>query len=290
MPQKQGAAFYSYTGTVENTVFRISFNVLFENSTSYRVPTHNHPCYEVHGVLNGSYSFTADGNPVHLSSGDCCILPPFLFHSFQEGLSMGAKRYCFRFECISKNTSLAQHFAALDQLVVLPQMEKVLLLLGEISDELTSKRVGYAAAIDSLLARSFVLLIRELVRQGGESLPNSFHTTEELRAMEIDAFFARCYQSDIRAEQLAQLLHISTRQLDRIMRQLYQMSFRQKLFNMRFFVAKDLLSTTHHTIQYISEVVGYHNVGYFCAAFKKETKLTPMQYRRKHQSQFSSTL
>ncbi|MFR2235190.1 MAG: helix-turn-helix domain-containing protein [Lachnospiraceae bacterium] len=46
--------------------------------------------------------------------------------------------------------------------------------------------------------------------------------------------------------------------------------------------AEELLLSTSYSIDYIMELIGYHNKGYFYKIFLEKYKMTPAQYRAKN--------
>ena len=100
----------------------------------------------------------------------------------------------------------------------------------------------------------------------------------------IDTFFEdnmACYGTE---EQLAEALHISKRQLARVLQEHYDMNFRQKLLVTRMDHAGWLLRTTEKSIGEICSIVGYNSETTFFKNFKNHYDVTPLQYRKQHQS------
>ena len=54
------------------------------------------------------------------------------------------------------------------------------------------------------------------------------------------------------------------------------------LMNRRIQVGKDLLVNTNHSILQIAESTGFSSQSYFSQAFKKETGMTPQQFRKQN--------
>ena len=106
-----------------------------------------------------------------------------------------------------------------------------------------------------------------------------FFASEPERADIIDSFFSlqpECKQS---AKQLADQLHVSERQLNRIILQLYKMTFQQKMTQTKMERSAWLLKTTTKKIGEIAQAVGYGSDPAFYQAFKKYFKVTPQEYR-----------
>lgn len=81
------------------------------------------------------------------------------------------------------------------------------------------------------------------------------------------------------APALAELLHMSTRQLNRILKNRYGVSFRHKLMETRLNHAMDLQFRTALPITDIAARIGYESSRSFHAAFKAYTGNTPAVYR-----------
>jgi len=79
--------------------------------------------------------------------------------------------------------------------------------------------------------------------------------------------------------ELAGLLNLSIRQLNRVLLKLYGVTFKQKLAQIRVNAAREMLKNSGMTIAKIAENTGFGQTGSFSAAFRKLTGLTPEQYR-----------
>lgn len=131
--------------------------------------------------------------------------------------------------------------------------------------------------IQALLTSLFVSLLRELNLKTSKITART--TTEFERTEIIDDFFAEHLQNLRRADDLATQLCVSTRQLDRILYQLYGMSFQHKITHTKMDRAAWLLRTSDKKIDEIAEAIGYSSEAAFYQAFRKYFQLTPRQYR-----------
>lgn len=74
--------------------------------------------------------------------------------------------------------------------------------------------------------------------------------------------------------------HVNRYRLCREFKYYYQTSPLQYLHRIRILAAKSLLAETALKVHEVSYEVGYENVNHFIAHFKKNTGMTPTQYRR----------
>ena len=70
-------------------------------------------------------------------------------------------------------------------------------------------------------------------------------------------------------------MNLSISQVNRVLKILYGVSFKQKLLETRIEIAKDLLCNTDLPINEISKKVGYDYVSSFYKVFKNKTTFTP---------------
>ena len=101
----------------------------------------------------------------------------------------------------------------------------------------------------------------------------------EQRAYIIDEFFNHNFHLNDGDTALAQILGVSVRQLNRILKSLYGCNFREKLKEIRLEVATDLLAAGR-SIAEISEITGYSCPANFSTFIKNATGKTPSQLRQ----------
>ena len=97
----------------------------------------------------------------------------------------------------------------------------------------------------------------------------------------IDNYFGYQMGQNPSADDLAAKLHLSRRQLNRILKATYGMGFREKLLRNRMGQAKWLLRHTDKTVSAIALEVGYAHDSAFREAFRREFHMTPQEYRMK---------
>lgn len=95
----------------------------------------------------------------------------------------------------------------------------------------------------------------------------------------IEQFFADNYQSDVTIYDLAASIGYSRSQTQRILRENYDMSFSEKMREMRMRTAMRMLSRGETGIADIAEKCGYSSRQSFESAFSGYTGMTPAKYR-----------
>jgi AraC-like DNA-binding protein len=153
-------------------------------------------------------------------------------------------------------------------------------IFEELHKEFLSPVIGSYAFVNSVLTG----LIIEFIRCSMDYKPAQYKiprkTSDEVRKIIIDEAFNKNYL-ELTKKQLAAELHISIRQLERILSQYYFMSFREKLTQTRIEHAKVLLTTTEYSMDEISQKTGFSSTGSFSSSFKEFMNMTPSKYRQK---------
>ncbi|THF81648.1 AraC family transcriptional regulator [Cohnella fermenti] len=98
-------------------------------------------------------------------------------------------------------------------------------------------------------------------------------------ADEIADYIRSRLREAISMETLSQTFHYSPHYLSRVFRRKYGRSPLSHLVHARMNRAKQLLAETDVSIRDIAESVGYSDMYYFTRLFKKQTGVTPVQYR-----------
>ena len=123
-----------------------------------------------------------------------------------------------------------------------------------------------------------------------ESKPKSFIEGQKTRLYTIEYYIRSNYKNAPSLSALAKSLHLSLSQTDRAIRKLYGKSFSEKVRALRIEEAKSLLTTTTLPVAKIALNLGYANAHNFHTAFKKETGVTPGEYRRQAKKQQSAMI
>ena len=87
----------------------------------------------------------------------------------------------------------------------------------------------------------------------------------------------------VSVDELASLCHISTVYFRRLFGLCFGISPIKYLQNLRLVYAKDLILSDQYTVEETANLSGFGDESYFCRFFKKETGMTPSEYRKNFQ-------
>lgn len=83
---------------------------------------------------------------------------------------------------------------------------------------------------------------------------------------------------------LADEFHFQEDYFNRLLKTRTGLTYTEYLQQCRLKKAAELLRSTSYSIDYIMELIGYHNKGYFYRIFHEQYKLTPAKYRAEHKA------
>lgn len=256
--------------------------------TSY---LHSHSYYELFAAVDSALSLEgADGAHWTLPAGSVCLIPPGFFHRVRAGDKLAIRFHVLPRVCETDTDTEPFYNActALLSAIRTPQIrtdadsDSLCQLLLTIRDELSAHRLGGKTYASFLLGTFYIRLVRSLSQDLPRSLPDIRREEEDpaIRQLQIDEYFTAHYAEPITAEDMARDLHLSKRQLSRILTEIYRRSFREILVNTRLQQAVHLLTGTDHPIEEIASMVGYSSLSGFYAAFRKKFSVSAGAYRR----------
>jgi transcriptional regulator GlxA family with amidase domain len=104
-----------------------------------------------------------------------------------------------------------------------------------------------------------------------------YHPDEDIVQAQI--WLQNNCQKEIKLQDVSRKFDMSIRNFNRRFKQATDQTPLQYLQEIRIDMAKDLLQTSNLSISEIADRIGYKDMGYFAALFKKHMSTTPSQYR-----------
>ena len=243
------------------------------NLQRFESARHSNAEHELFVVLEGRCHFDVEERCVELEAGEALLIPPTRFH-------------CPTYTS-PELSLLVLPFTVRGTESLLPEeVDCTRLVLSELSvslcKKMTDEASGSAPFKNDALRACGALLLTEVFRLAARLEPerDAGPTGEaDKRFALIDNFFETAAESGGSETELAELVHLSRRQLARILLSAYGMGFREKLLRSRMDRAGFLLRTTQLPISEIAERVGYSSMTAFFKAFRHRHSTTPKLYR-----------
>lgn len=113
-----------------------------------------------------------------------------------------------------------------------------------------------------------------IAREGEEQ-----ERTSEAFIRQLDKYIELHLSDDLSLLRLAEIARFNPQYLSRLYKQVMGIGISDRILELRLTEAKRLLDDTHHKVQDIAVKVGFQSAPYFTRFFKKQTGLTPQEYR-----------
>lgn len=237
---------------------------------------HNNADYELHIVLRGACFLDVEARTYELHRGQAVLLAPGHYHRPQT--------HPGDFERISMNFAISQGRLLKTLQNRVPVCEVLDLpdsLLVHCRNLIYEGAAGNAFRQEMMQAMLMQLMVSILRLFGLADAPQAASPSpdEVDRTGLIDAFFERHMADRAGEALLAERLHLSKRQLARVLQKNYGMGFQQKLIYSRMDHAAWLLRSSDKRVSEIAGSVGYSSEAAFYQVFRNRFNMTPQQYR-----------
>ncbi|MBQ8606542.1 MAG: helix-turn-helix transcriptional regulator [Clostridia bacterium] len=267
---------YKHMLELDNSLLQVRLSKNIKNQRyTWDSLRHCNAEYELHILLGGRMTVEIEDTNALLEAGEGIIISPGRYHTpIMQGLPIEHFSVSFIATDGKLARELSEKLCDCYHFNISEEMVKICL---EVYREYENGGLYCNEKIKALL---FCLMISVLrILEPGKESETAFFTTELERAEIIDSFFGQQLEFIQGEKQLAEQLHVSERQLSRIILQLYNMTFRQKMMQTRMERSAWLLKTTNKKIGEVAAAVGYNSEAAFYLAFKNYFSITPQEYR-----------
>lgn len=268
-------------------------NINFEPPRAeWAVKNHCHSSFELHCIPSGKGMLRINEKLYEISQGSFYLTGPEIHHEQISHKEDPMSECCINFEfSIKDKKNIKDNIYSEGEVDRIIQILKdtsfwfgkdkfdTVHLFEKIKYEFEHQPIGCLANIQSLVTQIIVNTVRNFAEGTSFKIPLPQKTLYEKRRFIIDSYF-REYYKPLSIEELAKMMEVSTRQLDRILKEYFSMSFVEMLTKRRIEYAKDYLLNTKLSLESISEAVGFSSAAHFSKVFKQYERCTPSAYRR----------
>lgn len=266
-------------------------SAFFRHPEQQNTQRHRHATFEFHSITKGTGRIITDNAGYEVTPDCFYIVRAGIYHMQEGSISDPVVRNSFKFEFDIGNKALIEYSQAeIRKFVYIlsniqfyfsRNLASIKNILNEIQTELENKHFGYYTKVQQLFSILFISIMRDIAGQSDFS-PNTElrEILPESRISIIDRFFETNHNYKATALDLCRLVHISKSQLNRIMKDKYNMTYKQKHMETQIEHIKYLLVNTDLSIREISDKFGYTSEGNFTAFVKRLTGRSPKAFRK----------
>lgn len=262
---------------LDGTRFVLSFStMLHEAQYSWDTERHCNGDYEMHSILSGHCLVNVDNHLYDISAGDTILIAPGQYHKPQN-VSSDFCRLSLSFSLSGAMQPQIVHEIMPCKVIRLPAcLQQV---ARQLIAEVSQTSPFQAEMLNALGKQLLIGILRDLKITQGTAKESTF---ADWRTGVIDDYFEKRASAYGTESELAELLHLSRRQLTRVLQTNYGMNFRQKLLSARMEHAGWLLRSTQKSVTEVCDAVGYTSEAMFYKNFKTYHGMTPLLYRKTH--------
>lgn len=245
--------------------------------------THQHAIFEFHYIQSGRGIVETGGESSPLEPGDVYVTGPGIPHRQVADHADPMVEYAL-FCSIESRDDHPEAAAVVDILShraarVVKDAHGLEALFDRMMEEIRTRSVGYHLAIESLILNFILAAARNCAPADAPAHEPPKRNLNAARLRLIRNFLGSNSHRRIHADEVAMQLHISTRQLNRIIREEAGTSLHRMLMLQRLEHARHLLAETDVKLADIARETGFSSEFHLSNAFKDEWGLSPRQYR-----------
>ena len=285
-----------FTVSIENITLRLLVDrkddLPIEDSDPFEL--HRHVSAELFACLAGQIELATESGRLTLNAGDLAIVPPGVPHCKlpeAEGASLAVLSFIY------DKRSERSSYDLYAELSAFVSSETISVCRGR--DDICAQadaivRLGQAdeGIIPALKMTELLIKIAaadtEAPTEKGRGSVKGRYDIQ--RMMGLDSLIASSYMKDFTLKDIADVLYISPRQLDRIVRRRYGMTLHKVIMETRVRAAEHMLLTTDKTADRIGRDVGFSSNSGFYREFTRVHDVTPSEYRKKRDKISENTI
>ena len=242
---------------------------------------HAHEFFEIHIILEGSVQIQIMDETYKLQSGNLIIIPPHFDHlAITKSTNYKCAVLAFDFSPVDKTTKNkyeCEYFMAAfttDNVKILKisgyDRSRINLLLKN-----AKKYDIYSVNKMNIEISGLMLEIANKIHNLSQSKVEQITTISSnetaVRKYKIESYIQWCIINNqkLSLQDLANTLYISTRQVERFIKQAFNLTFKQLCLKYQMIIAKNLLKEGNLSVEKIAYKVGFESYNGFLAAYKK---------------------
>lgn len=255
----------------------------------FQMPLHSHEAIEIMYVISGDCHILIENDRVSLKKGQFIMIDSSIIHRLiiDEGKSCRMLNVEFTLEnkqgifpsikeLSLENRNLQALLNNQDVYIVLKDTEGLYRTLKSLVLELGEKEEESGGLIIHTLLSQLILKIARIATQSQDRQP----LPTDVYIKEVINYVHHHYDLDLKISDLASRVYLHPSYLHRIFKECMGCTIMEYITDLRMNKAKMLLAKTDIPITEISDFVGINSRQYFSFLFKKETYMTPQNYRK----------
>ena len=255
--------------------------------------SHQHNGYELCYILNKRVQLEISHVILNLAVQNCIIIAPETMHKIIPTQS-DTEYLIMNFSSKLKRTIKSGYyddalFVRLEQAVTTEYVLHIITdhynnttTIEQIKEELVSRKWAYKLLLGNLCSNLLFGILRNFSAELFAGKDMKQYQDNYNLALLINKYISQHFMEPLTTQFVAELFHVSTKQLGRVLEKYYQKSFTQIISLYRLEEAKQLLSTSSLSLEEIAYNIGFTSTRSLYDLFQRYDEKSPNDYRKKY--------
>ncbi len=260
---------------------------------AWTIERHMHSSYEFHFIKEGSCEVTTDSGSFIAEKGGFYLTPPSVFHEQRGRGNSKFIEYSLNCDLNITGECSAEMLRMVEILKESPcslhrddENVRCSKLFEYALKEAYFERMGYFGSIKGIIPLIVINASRKIIH--GRAVPGKTEadytaprksSTSNYRMSLIERFIADNISTSVSTASIASYMHLSQKQVCRIIRDSKNMSTKEYVNSIKLARARELLKNSNLHIREIADILGFSSEYYFSQFFKHGEGYSPALFR-----------
>lgn len=260
------------------------------------VTAHWHYFMEIIFMLKGTAIINCNNEEYILEPGDLILFHPQAVHSIFAASHEPIKYDVLKFDInnLHINSSYTPKLSSIFKGAINDPNAPIFLpskafgnfsldnLLNSCIEEISNKDYGYDIRLQALVSSLLIEILRIWRRDGFDTNNTALMPSDTDSLYTVLQYIDEHSHESLKVEFLAEKCHMSYSYFAKKFHELYGQSCKDYIEFIRLSKVKDLLLFTNFDLNYISQEAGFSDCSHLIRTFKRNTGITPKQFRMQH--------
>lgn len=263
---------------------------------NFPIKAHWHYFMEIIFMLKGTAIINCNNEEYVLAPGDLILFHPRAVHSIFTASQEPLKYDVLKFDINNLNitSSHTPKLSSIFRYAIADSCAPVFLpseafknfslenLFSNCIEEITNKDYGYDIRLQALISSLLIEILRIWRKNGFNTNSSTLIPDDSDSLYTILQYIDEHSHECLKVESLAEMCHMSYSYFAKKFHELYGQSCKDYIEFVRLSKVKDLLLFTAFDLNYISQETGFADCSHLIRTFRKNTGITPKQFRMQH--------